>query len=218
MDGTDRTPPFSLLVLFNLFQVERNSTLHSMLKGNDKKGVRRLQSHYFGMLITLRMLFVFTDADKGVQHTSPFSFPWPLGSQFSMMGLSELKAAISLENDGVASSERQRIMKWTVDDVMSHVRTSGCVDQAKVFGEQVCYTSFDWFGKQVLVFPRKDPQTSFRGKTSVAPRNLTTFPRGGKKRDPGNEVGEHSAYGPKGIKCPRCKKRSEKCWDILDDT
>ena len=90
------------------------------------------------------MPFVFTDADKGVQHTTPFSFPWPLGSQFSMMGLSELKAAITLENDGVASNERQRIMKWTVDDVMSHVRTLGCVDQAKVFGEQVCYTSFDW--------------------------------------------------------------------------
>lgn len=54
-----------------------------------------------------------------------------------MMGLSELKAAISLENDGIASSERQRIMKWTVDDVMSHVRTLGCVEQAKVFGEQV---------------------------------------------------------------------------------
>jgi len=58
-----------------------------------------------------------------------------------MMGLSELKAAISLENDGIASSERQRIMKWTVDDVMSHVRTLGCVEQAKVFGEQVCFMS-----------------------------------------------------------------------------
>lgn len=56
-----------------------------------------------------------------------------------MMGLSELKAAINLENDGVASSERQRIMKWTIDDVMSHVRTIS-PDQAKVFGEQVCTT------------------------------------------------------------------------------
>ena len=58
-----------------------------------------------------------------------------------MMGLSELKAAINLENDGVASSERQRIMKWTIDDVMSHVRTIS-PDQAKVFGEQVRTTLF----------------------------------------------------------------------------
>ena len=83
------------------------------------------------------MAFVLTDADKAVQHASPFSFPWPLGSQFSMMGLSELKAAISLENDSVASSERQRIMKWTVDDVMSHVRSLGCTEQAKIFADQV---------------------------------------------------------------------------------
>lgn len=54
-----------------------------------------------------------------------------------MMGLSELKAAISLENDSVASSERQRIMKWTVDDVMVHVRSLGCTEQAKVFADQV---------------------------------------------------------------------------------
>ena len=85
-------------------------------------------------------MLLFTDADKAIQHATPFSFPWPLGSQFSMMGLSELKAAINSENDGVASSERQRIMKWTVDDVMSHVRSLGCVDQAKVFGEQVSHT------------------------------------------------------------------------------
>lgn len=85
------------------------------------------------------MFLLLTDADKAIQHSTPFSFPWPLGSQFSMMGLSELKAAINLENDGVASSERQRIMKWTIDDVMSHVRTIS-PDQAKVFGEQVCTT------------------------------------------------------------------------------
>ena len=53
------------------------------------------------------------------------------------MGLSELKAAISLENDSVASNERQRMMKWTVDDVMSHVRSLGCTEQAKIFGDQV---------------------------------------------------------------------------------
>ena len=88
-----------------------------------------------------RFFFLLTDADKGIQHSTPFSFPWPLGSQFSMMGLSELKAAINLENDGVASSERQRIMKWTIDDVMSHVRTIS-PDQAKVFGEQVRTTLF----------------------------------------------------------------------------
>ena len=83
------------------------------------------------------MAFLSTDTDKAIQHSSPFSFPWPLGSQFSMMGLSELKAAISLENDSVASSEKQRIMKWTVDDVMSHVRSLGCTEQAKIFGDQV---------------------------------------------------------------------------------
>lgn len=87
------------------------------------------------------VFLLLTDADKAIQHSTPFSFPWPLGSQFSMMGLSELKAAINLENDGVASSERQRIMKWTIDDVMSHVRTIS-PDQAKVFGEQVCTTLF----------------------------------------------------------------------------
>ena len=85
------------------------------------------------------VFLLLTDADKAIQHSTPFSFPWPLGSQFSMMGLSELKAAINLENDGVASGERQRIMKWTIDDVMSHVRTIS-PDQAKVFGEQVCTT------------------------------------------------------------------------------
>ena len=53
------------------------------------------------------------------------------------MGLSELKAAISLENDSVASNERQRMIKWTVDDVMSHVRALGCTEQAKIFGDQV---------------------------------------------------------------------------------
>lgn len=87
--------------------------------------------------------FVSTDADKAVQHVTPFSFPWPLGSQFSMMGLSELKAAITLENDSVASSERQRIMKWTVDDVMSHVRSLGCTEQlAKIFSDQVSKAIF----------------------------------------------------------------------------
>lgn len=54
-----------------------------------------------------------------------------------MMGLSELKAAISLENDSVASNERQRMIKWTVDDVMSHVRALGCTEQAKIFEDQV---------------------------------------------------------------------------------
>lgn len=64
-----------------------------------------------------------------------------------MMGLTELKAAISLENDGVASSERQRMTKWTVDDVMSHVKTLGCADQAKVFGEQV--NTAPWLSKHI---------------------------------------------------------------------
>ena len=28
-------------------------------------------------------------------------------------------------------------MKWTVDDVVSHLKTLGCPEQAKIFGEQV---------------------------------------------------------------------------------
>lgn len=67
-----------------------------------------------------------------------------------MMGLSELKAAINSENDGVASGERQRIMKWTVDDVMSHVKSLGCVDQAKVFGEQVSYSH--WLPGEIFIY------------------------------------------------------------------
>lgn len=66
-----------------------------------------------------------------------------------MMGLSELKAAINSENDGVASSERQRIMKWTIDDVMSHVKSLGCVDQAKVFGEEVSFSH--WFPGEIFI-------------------------------------------------------------------
>ena len=108
-------------------QIDGNSLYHGIL----------VVTMVRGLLSIHLCCFVLTGADKAVQHSTPFSFPWPLGSQFSMMGLSELKAAISLENDGIASSERQRIMKWTVDDVMSHVRTLGCVEQAKVFGEQV---------------------------------------------------------------------------------
>jgi len=110
-------------------------------------------------------------ADKAVQHSTPFSFPWPLGSQFSMMGLSELKAAISLENDGIASSERQRIMKWTVDDVMSHVRTLGCVEQAKVFGEQ----QID--GEAFLLLTQNDIVNILKIKLGPALKIFNTIPK-----------------------------------------
>lgn len=110
-------------------------------------------------------------ADKAIQHATPFSFPWPLGSQFSMMGLSELKAAINSENDGVASSERQRIMKWTVDDVMSHVRSLGCVDQAKVFGEQ----QID--GEAFLLLTQNDIVNILKIKLGPALKIFNTIPK-----------------------------------------
>ena len=112
------------------------------------------------------IVFVSTDADKAVQHATPFSFPWPLGSQFSMMGLSELKAAISLENDSVASNERQRIMKWTVDDVMSHVRSLGCTEQAKIFADQV---------SKVLFSANDFVKGEGRGATSTVTRILAAY-------------------------------------------
>lgn len=110
-------------------------------------------------------------ADKAVQHVTPFSFPWPLGSQFSMMGLTELKAAISLENDGVASSERQRMTKWTVDDVMSHVKTLGCADQAKVFGEQ----QID--GEAFLLLTQNDIVNILKIKLGPALKIFNTIPK-----------------------------------------
>ena len=76
-------------------------------------------------------------ADKAIQHVSPFSFPWPLGSGFPSAFLSELKTSINHNNNGAVSSERQRIMAWNVDDVASHVRYLGCADQAKIFIDQV---------------------------------------------------------------------------------
>ncbi|XP_078362086.1 lethal(3)malignant brain tumor-like protein 4 [Oculina patagonica] len=110
-------------------------------------------------------------ADKAVQHASPFSFPWPLGSQFSMMGLSELKAAISLENDSVASSERQRMMKWTVDDVMSHVRSLGCTEQAKIFGDQ----QID--GEAFLLMTQNDIVNILKIKLGPALKIFNTIPK-----------------------------------------
>ena len=76
-------------------------------------------------------------ADKAIQHVSPFSFPWPLGSGFPSAFLSELKTSINHNNNGAVSSERQRILSWNVDDVASHVRFLGCADQAKIFIDQV---------------------------------------------------------------------------------
>lgn len=111
-------------------------------------------------------------ADKAVQHATPFSFPWPLGSQFSMMGLSELKAAISLENDSVASSERQRIMKWTVDDVMSHVRSLGCTEQlAKIFSDQ----QID--GEAFLLLTQNDIVNILKIKLGPALKIFNTIPK-----------------------------------------
>jgi len=110
-------------------------------------------------------------ADKAVQHATPFSFPWPLGSQFSMMGLSELKAAISLENDSVASNERQRIMKWTVDDVMSHVRSLGCTKQAKIFADQ----QID--GEAFLLLTQNDIVNILKIKLGPALKIFNTIPK-----------------------------------------
>ncbi|KAJ7374051.1 lethal(3)malignant brain tumor-like protein [Desmophyllum pertusum] len=110
-------------------------------------------------------------ADKAVQHAAPFSFPWPLGSQFSMMGLSELKAAISLENDAVASSERQRIIKWTVDDVMSHVRSLGCTEQAKIFADQ----QID--GEAFLLLTQNDIVNILKIKLGPALKIFNTIPK-----------------------------------------
>lgn len=79
------------------------------------------------------------------------------------MGLSELKAAISLENDSVASSERQRIMKWTVDDVMSHVRSLGCTEQAKIFADQV---------SKALFYRNDEDQFCLRFQANFFPQNF----------------------------------------------
>ena len=76
-------------------------------------------------------------ADKGIQHVSPFSFPWPLGSGFPSAFLSELKSSMNHHNHAAVSNERQRIMRWNTDDVANHVRAIGCTDQAKIFVEQV---------------------------------------------------------------------------------
>lgn len=88
-----------------------------------------------------------------------------------MMGLSELKAAINSENDGVASSERQRIMKWTIDDVMSHVKSLGCVDQAKVFGEELID------GEAFLLLTQNDIVNLLKIKLGPALKIFHTIPK-----------------------------------------
>lgn len=40
-------------------------------------------------------------------------------------------------NHAAVSNERQRILRWNIDDVANHVRSIGCADQAKIFSEQV---------------------------------------------------------------------------------
>ena len=94
--------------------------------------------------------FFLSVADKGIQHVSPFSFPWPLGSGFPSAFLTELKNSMNHHNHAAVSSERQRIMRWDIDDVANHVRLIGCTDQAKIFSEQVCVISVDC----KLLFPR----------------------------------------------------------------
>ena len=83
----------------------------------------------------------FLVEDKGIQHVSPFSFPWPLGSGFPSAFLSELKTSINHNNHAAVSNERQKIMRWNVDDVANHVRLLGCADQAKIFVEQVKFSA-----------------------------------------------------------------------------
>lgn len=83
----------------------------------------------------------FSVEDKGIQHVSPFSFPWPLGSGFPSAFLSELKTSINHNNHAAVSNERQKIMRWNVDDVANHVRLLGCADQAKIFVEQVKFSA-----------------------------------------------------------------------------
>lgn len=38
------------------------------------------------------------------------------------------------------SRERLRMSKWSIDDVVKHVKSLGCTEQAKLFEEQVNYS------------------------------------------------------------------------------
>ena len=73
--------------------------------------------------------------EKAVQHVSSTTFTW---SSFSS---AQAKDMSSIEGSG--SREHQRIGKWSVDKVASHVKSLGCADQARIFAEQV-YSSKVW--------------------------------------------------------------------------
>lgn len=110
-------------------------------------------------------------ADKAIQHVSPFSFPWPLGSGFPSAFLSELKTSINHNNNGAVSSERQRIMAWNVDDVASHVRFLGCADQAKIFIDQ----QID--GEAFLLLNQSDIVNILKIKLGPALKIYNTIPK-----------------------------------------
>ena len=96
---------------------------------------RRLRR--IGLKFSIFLCLLVSVADKGIQHVSPFCFPWPLGSGFSSTFLTELKNSMNHHNHAAVSNERQRILRWNIDAVANHVRTIGCADQAKIFSEQV---------------------------------------------------------------------------------
>ncbi|KAJ7354960.1 lethal(3)malignant brain tumor-like protein [Desmophyllum pertusum] len=110
-------------------------------------------------------------ADKAIQHVSPFSFPWPLGSGFPSAFLSELKTSINRNNNGAVSSERQRILGWNIDDVASHVRVLGCTDQAKIFIDQ----QID--GEAFLLLNQSDIVNILKIKLGPALKIYNTIPK-----------------------------------------
>lgn len=57
-------------------------------------------------------------------------FPWPGASGFQggEVPVSEERRA----------AERNRVAKWTVEDVKAHMTSLGCPEQAKLFAEEVC--------------------------------------------------------------------------------
>ncbi|KAM7433461.1 lethal(3)malignant brain tumor-like protein [Porites harrisoni] len=109
--------------------------------------------------------------DKGIQHVSPFSFPWPLGSGFPSAFLSELKTSINHNNHAAVSNERQKIMRWNVDDVANHVRLLGCADQAKIFVEQ----QID--GEAFLLLNQSDIVNILKIKLGPALKIFNTIPK-----------------------------------------
>lgn len=110
-------------------------------------------------------------ADKGIQHVSPFSFPWPLGSGFPSAFLTELKNSMNHHNHAAVSSERQRIMRWDIDDVANHVRLIGCTDQAKIFSEQ----QID--GEAFLLLNQSDIVNILKIKLGPALKIFNTIPK-----------------------------------------